>query len=56
MGILVNFKTGKEIEQEPFTIEDEFMQDLMFTLSSATSEDVIKECIFSKYEITIKNN
>ena len=56
MSKLIDFKTGKEIIEKPLSVEDEFIQDLLFVMLSATTEEAIKEALFSKYNITIKNN
>ena len=56
MSKLIDFKTGEEIIETPLSVEDEFIQDLLFVMSSATTEEAIKEGLFSKYTITIKNN
>ena len=54
MGKLIDFNTGEEVIAPLLTVEDEFMIDLMFIMSSSITEEDVRESIFLKYNITIK--
>jgi hypothetical protein len=56
MGKVIDFNTKQEIIIKPPTIEDEFIEELILLLSTQPTKELLQEILFSKWNLTKKQN